>query len=87
MIVPVALADNAFSPAALTVKVGTTVKWNWADDEPHNVTVTAGPVTFRSSTKESGSYKHKFARKGTYKLLCTVHAPDMKMTVRVKKQK
>ena len=43
-----------------------------------------GPVSFRSSTKRSGSYSHVFRRRGTYKILCTVHAPEMHMTITVR---
>jgi plastocyanin len=46
--------------------------------------VTKGPVKFASKTKTSGSFTKKFKKKGTYKLVCTIHAPAMKMTLKVK---
>jgi plastocyanin len=80
----VQVKDNKFVAASITVRKGTTVKWVWKGAAPHNVTVTKGPVKFKSTTKTKGSFSRKLTRKGTYTILCTIHAPDMKMTVRVK---
>jgi plastocyanin len=80
----VAVKDNVFSQRSLTVSRGTTVRWTWKGHGLHNVTVVRGPVAFRSSTKRSGTYSHRFTRAGTYVLVCSVHAPGMKMTVRVR---
>jgi plastocyanin len=79
----VAVKDDVFAPTSITVKKGTSVKWVWKGKHPHNVTVTTGPQQFHSSTKQKGAYTHRFSKKGTYKILCTVHAPNMKMTVKV----
>jgi plastocyanin len=79
----VQVKDNKFAPTSITVKRGTTVKWAWKGSAPHNVTVTKGPVKFHSKTQTSGSYSKKLTRKGTYSILCTIHAPGMKMKVKV----
>ena len=63
---------------------GTTVKWNWRGTRPHNVLVRSGPVSFESVVKRSGSFRRKMRRKGTYRIVCSIHAPDMAMTLRVK---
>jgi len=69
----------------VTVKAGTTVTWKWAGRAPHDVTVTSGPKKFRSgSGKTSGTFKQKLTKKGTYKIICTIHAPDMAMVLKVK---
>jgi plastocyanin len=70
-------------PRTVTVSKGTTVKWRWVGKLPHNVTVTQGPVKFKSSTKTSGSYSKKLTKKGTYKLMCTVHGAKQSMTLKV----
>ena len=79
--------DNYFvhksAPHTVTVKKGATVEWEWEGRNPHNVTVTRGPVKFHSKTKTSGSYSKKLTRRGTYRILCTIHAPTMKMTLKV----
>ena len=79
--------DNYFvhkgAPRTVSVKKNDTVTWEWEGRNPHNVTVTRGPVKFHSKTKTSGSYSKKLTRRGTYSILCTVHAPGMRMKVKV----
>jgi plastocyanin len=76
--------DDFFSKKSLTITKGATVRWVWKGKAPHNVTVAKGPVKFHSPVKTSGGYKHVFKKRGTYKLLCTIHAPDMRMTITVR---
>jgi plastocyanin len=57
----------------VTAKVGDTVKWVWTGKMPHNVTVTSGPVKFKSKTQNKGSFSKKIAKAGTYKIICTIH--------------
>ena len=80
----VAVRDDRFSRTTLTVAKGARVRWVWRGRSRHNVTVVTGPQTFRSSTKRSGTFTHRFTKRGTYRLLCTVHAPGMHMTIRVR---
>jgi len=68
----------------VTVKKGTTVKWVWTGVAPHNVSVTKGPAKFRSSIQSKGSFSKKLTKAGTYSIICTVHQPDMRMTLKVK---
>src|SRR3954454_3797655 len=79
----VQVKDNKFVSNSITVKKGTTVKWIWKGDAPHNVKVTKGPAKFTSSVKTSGSFKKKLTKKGTYSIICTIHAPGMKMKIKV----
>ena len=71
------------SVPTVTVKKGTKVTWRFAGKEMHNVAVTKGPVKFRSSFKSKGSYSKRVTRTGTYKIVCTIHQPDMAMKLRV----
>src|SRR3954469_15464295 len=69
-----------FSPKTLKVKRGTTVKWSWSGSVPHNV-VGKG---FKSKTTTKGSVSHKFTKKGTYTVVCTLHkAAGMTMKIKV----
>ena len=69
----------------ITVKKGTTVKWNFSGSNPHSVTVSKGPRKFDSGVKTSGSYKKKVTKRGTYTIYCTVHgAANQKMKLVVK---
>ena len=78
------IGDNYFAPATVKVKKGTTVKWNWTGSDQHNVVVQKGPASFQSSLKTKGSYKKKLKKKGTYTIICSIHAPDMRMKIKVK---
>lgn len=72
-------------PSTVTVHKGDKVKWEWEGSNPHNVTVRKGPVKFHSNDKSSGTYTKKLRKLGTYKIVCTIHAPDMRMTLKVVK--
>ena len=64
--------DNCtFAPAALSVKVGTTVTWKNQDDIPHTV-VSAGK--FKSKALDTDdSFSFTFNKAGTYSYHCSVH--------------
>jgi len=55
----------------------------WKGKAPHNVKVTKGPVKFGSKTQVKGTFAKKLTKKGTYNIVCTIHAPNMKMTIKV----
>jgi plastocyanin len=80
----VAVKDNFFSPKSLTIAKGTKVVWTWKGKEKHNISVANGPSFFRAGTRRTGTFKHTFKKKGKYSIVCTIHAPDMHMTIRVK---
>jgi plastocyanin len=69
----------------VTAAVGDTVKWTWVGKFPHNVTVSKGPVKFKSKTQKSGTYSQKITKAGTYTIFCSVHgAKAQSMTLIVK---
>jgi len=70
-------------PRTVTVGKGTTVKWNWKGSDQHNVVVRKGPKKFQSGLKSKGSFQRKLSKRGTYKIICSIHAPDMRMTLKV----
>ena len=79
------VGDNYFvrqgDPPTVSVAKGTRVTWRWVGDGYHEVRVKKGPVKFHSDLKYSGRYTKKVRKRGTYKIVCRVHAPDMKMTL------
>jgi plastocyanin len=80
----VLVKDNFFSPKSTSISKGSTVRFVWKGKAPHNVTMTKGPGTkFRSATKQSGAYQHKFTRAGSYTIVCTIH-PGMTFKLAVK---
>ena len=80
------LDDNFFAPDKKTVSAGTTVRFKWVGDNDHNVVKSSGPGRAFSSetTDETGvNYTKKFKKAGKYKILCTIHADEMKLTLKV----
>jgi plastocyanin len=74
-----------FGTSSLTIKRGDTVKFQWTGGLPHNVRISKGPQRGTiSRVRTRGTVSHRFTRAGTYTLVCDVHAPGMKMTVRVR---
>ena len=80
----VAVKDDVYAPTSMTVRKGATVKWVWQGKHKHDVAVARGPVYFRSSPMRDGTFSKRFRKRGTYRLVCTIHAPEMKMTVVVR---
>ena len=76
----VRIADFAFSPTTVTVRVGTRVTWtNRQLDIQHTVTADGG--SFGSGPLSTGSsFSHVFIQAGTYTYHCSIH-PDMTGTV------
>ncbi len=66
----------SFSPATMTVKVGTTVIWTNNASVPHTSTSDAGSaVTWDSGLINPGStFSFTFTRAGTFAYHCNVHA-------------
>jgi plastocyanin len=75
--------DNfSFSPAAITVKAGTTVTWTNRDEEPHSVVSSEEPMRSPTLAGNANTFSHTFARPGTYHYNCGIH-PFMQGTVEV----
>jgi plastocyanin len=72
--------DNfSFSPATLTVTVGTTVTWTNHDDIPH--TVVSDDKVFKSKVLDTDEkFSYTFDKPGTYPYFCSIHP---KMTGKV----
>jgi plastocyanin len=72
------------SAPTVSVKKGVTVKWRWTGQDQHNVVVQKGPTSFQSALKTNGTFKRKMTKKGTYTIICNIHAPEMRMKLKVK---
>jgi plastocyanin len=72
--------DNfSFTPATLTVAVGTQVTWTNRDDIPH--TIVSDDKTFKSNALDTDEkFTYTFAKPGTYSYFCSIH-PKMKGTI------
>ncbi|WP_216901908.1 plastocyanin/azurin family copper-binding protein [Nocardia alni] len=75
--------DMQFSPDSVTLKVGGTVTWKFADRFPHAVQgIGDSAMGINSPIFNAGEWSHTFAIPGTYRYLCPLH-PDMHGTITV----
>jgi plastocyanin len=78
----ISIREFMFAPTAMTVPVGTTVRWKNLDGEPH--TVRSVDSTFASNAlDQNDSFAFKFDQPGTYRYVCSIH-PQMVGTIVVK---
>ena len=78
----VGIKEFTYAPPALTVSLGTTVKWVNHDEEPHTVTSSTGAFASTGLVKDD-SFAQTFTKRGTYQYFCALH-PHMKATVVVR---
>lgn len=87
----VRVGDDYFSPARLTVRKCTKVRWKWEAANIHadNVTLVRGPrgVRKRDFSSITGAFGVRFnrtlRRKGTYEFVCTIHRTVMSQRIEV----
>jgi plastocyanin len=75
----VSIANMAFSPDQVTIKVGDTVTWTNNDSVPHTVT---GSDFDSGQLAPGATFTHTFAAAGTFDYKCTIH-PTMLAKVTV----
>jgi plastocyanin len=78
----VTIENFAFTPAAITVKAGTTVTWTNKDEEPHSVVSSDEPMRSPTLAGKDNTFSHTFSRPGRYAYNCGIH-PFMHGTVEV----
>jgi plastocyanin len=91
--VHVTVADDYYSPTAVSIKKGSKVSYDWSDAnlDSHNVKLKKGPKKvdkkdFKSATGTIGiKFAPKFTVPGKYHFICTLHSSVMQMDVTVKK--
>jgi plastocyanin len=87
----VRVGDNFFSPTRLTVDKGTRLVFRWESGNfnLHDVVLDDGPdgVEIPPSRQRTTDYtvRRTLRRSGTYKFICTLHATQMRLTVRVRR--
>lgn len=76
--VQVGIAEYKFSPAELTVKVGTTVTWTNREKRTSHSVFFTGPAGFESERLFPGeSWSRTFDKPGSFPYTCGPH-PEMK---------
>lgn len=87
----VAIGDNFYAPAKLTVKPNTKVTWRWPTvvGDTHDVRFYRGPKGVPHYQSEPAaadySYGKLLTKLGTYKIICTFHEGEMQQTIVVRK--
>jgi plastocyanin len=85
------VGDNYFAPTRLTVNKGTRLVFRWpaSNDNRHDVALDSGPSgvsKFNSPVRTSSyTYRRTLRTAGTYRIICTLHATQMRLTVRVRR--
>jgi plastocyanin len=84
------VGDDYYAPAKVTVKAGTTVKWNWlaGNTNTHDVRLKSGPRGVKHFKSEIAASDYSFKRTlkvpGKYRIYCSLHEA-MVETITVKK--
>ncbi len=81
-VVTIDIKNFAFNPAAMFVKVGTTVTWVNDDSAPHTVTSDSGTVLNSPTLQPGQSYSVTLNDLGTVSYHCKIH-PSMHGTITV----
>jgi plastocyanin len=78
----VSVGDNFFKPASITVSKGSLITFRWTGSGLHNVTRTSGPSFTKCGDRTSGRCPRRMSRRGTLRLICTIHGFRMKVVIR-----
>ena len=82
--VQIAYRNITIAPAALKVKVGSTLQWTNFDTVAHNVTSRGGPQQFASKDfGQNGTFAIKALKPGVIHYVCTIHPVSMNGTIEV----
>ncbi len=82
------VGDRFFSKPNVSLPRGGLLRWRFASQELHNVTVANGPRGFASRNLDGGrSFKARLRVPGTYRLFCALHPVDMTQTVKVTRKR
>jgi plastocyanin len=74
--------DNFYSKSSITIRKGDRVNWRWSNtSNRHNVFLKGH---FKSKSGHSGNFTARFTKRGTYRIICTLHPVQMTMKVIVK---
>ena len=68
----IGIVDFKFTPAALAIKVGTTVMWTNNDAIAHTVNFMTGGIN-SSVLNQNDRFTHTFTAPGTYDYICSIH--------------
>ena len=80
MVITQSNGSYGFSPATLTIRVGTTVIWKNVSAAPHTLTSDDGQTFDSGTVAVGGTYRFTFKRAGAFAYHCNYH-PYMRATI------
>jgi hypothetical protein len=78
------VGDYRYGVERVSIRRGTVFTWRFVGRVAHDVTLATGPVGFASPSMIRGTYRHRFARRGVYRLYCSLHPTRMTQIVTVR---
>ena len=87
------VADDVFAPNSARVGRGRVITWVWSNrnDNAHNVRLRRAPSgvdkgRFRSASRTRNyRFSRRVGRPGRYVFVCSFHAPNMRLVIRVRR--
>lgn len=76
-VVDVSIRDFTFTPASVTVKVGTTVRWTNNGPSAHTTTSDMGAWDSGVLSPNAGTFEMTFSATGTFPYHCSIHPPSV----------
>src|SRR5262245_43355735 len=76
-VVDVSIRDFTFTPASVTVKVGTTVRWTNNGPSAHTTTSDMGVWDSAVLSPNAGTFEMTFSTTGTFPYHCSIHPPSV----------
>jgi hypothetical protein len=76
--------DYSFAAERVSLRRGASFTWRFRGGVDHDVTLASGPAGFASPSMRTGSFTYRFARRGTYRLFCSLHPARMTQLVIVR---
>jgi plastocyanin len=83
--------DDFFSPTKKTIHRRDVVKWVWVGEDGkagetiNEHTIVEAKGRFKSDTKTSGTFRHRFKKAGKFTIYCAEHPDTMRLKVTVKR--
>jgi plastocyanin len=78
------VGDFRYGAERIQLRRGQTFTWRFMGQFQHDVTVIGGPMGFSAPWTQTGVFKHRFTKAGTYRLFCSLHPAKMVQQITVR---
>jgi plastocyanin len=78
------VGDYRYGAERILLRRGTTFTWRFRGSVQHDVTVVGGPEGFSAPWTLAGTFSHRFTRRGTYRIFCSLHPARMVQQITVR---